>query len=236
MEIPKTDADIVVLLGDIGIGIEGIKWASLFPQTVLYVAGNHEHYGKEIENNLAELKTEADKYENVIFLENDSYTLGGITFHGCTLWTNFELYGMKEDSMARAAQALSDFSVIGHQDKRLSPQDTVDMYLESTQWLNKSLSLSKSEVNIVLSHHLPTDEAIQIRYIGNILSPAFASNCFDELSSHKIGYWFYGHNHDVIEFEHKGTTFLTNQRGYAPDDITECFDAFKIMTIENISI
>jgi hypothetical protein len=46
MEIPKTDADIVVLLGDIGIGTEGIKFASLFPQTALYISGNHEPYGK----------------------------------------------------------------------------------------------------------------------------------------------------------------------------------------------
>ena len=38
--------DVVVLAGDIGVGLAGLHWALLaFDCPVVYVAGNHEHYG-----------------------------------------------------------------------------------------------------------------------------------------------------------------------------------------------
>ena len=42
---PATDADVVVLAGDIGIGPGAVAWAAVtFPQPVLLVPGNHEYY------------------------------------------------------------------------------------------------------------------------------------------------------------------------------------------------
>ena len=48
-EPPATDADVVVLAGDIGIGAKGVYWArSVFPdKQILYVPGNHEFYDTE---------------------------------------------------------------------------------------------------------------------------------------------------------------------------------------------
>ncbi len=47
---PDNDADIVILAGDIGVGLGGIEWAAdKFPKTpVIYVPGNHEYYGHDI--------------------------------------------------------------------------------------------------------------------------------------------------------------------------------------------
>lgn len=42
MEIPRTDADIVVFSGDIAKGNNPIKWAFSFTQQVVVVIGNHE--------------------------------------------------------------------------------------------------------------------------------------------------------------------------------------------------
>ncbi len=49
-EAPETDADVVVLAGDIGVGTGGIEWAAgQFPDVpVVYVPGNHEFYGHDI--------------------------------------------------------------------------------------------------------------------------------------------------------------------------------------------
>jgi len=43
---PKADADVVVLAGDIDVGIRGVEWARRsFPSSpVVYVPGNHEFY------------------------------------------------------------------------------------------------------------------------------------------------------------------------------------------------
>lgn len=44
---PQSDADIIVLAGDIHVGVHGIEWARRsFPLLpVTYVPGNHEFYG-----------------------------------------------------------------------------------------------------------------------------------------------------------------------------------------------
>ncbi len=47
---PDTDADIVMLAGDIGIGTGGIDWAvqRYTDVPVVYVPGNQEYYGHDI--------------------------------------------------------------------------------------------------------------------------------------------------------------------------------------------
>ncbi len=44
--IPPIGEDMVVLAGDIGVGVKGIEWAqqAFRDRTVLYVLGNHEFY------------------------------------------------------------------------------------------------------------------------------------------------------------------------------------------------
>ena len=49
--IPETEADIVVLAGDIDTGTNGIEWAikesERLAKDIIYVLGNHEYYGHE---------------------------------------------------------------------------------------------------------------------------------------------------------------------------------------------
>jgi predicted phosphodiesterase len=49
-EPPTTDADVVILAGDIGVGMGGLRWAETrFPdRPVIYVPGNHEFYRHDI--------------------------------------------------------------------------------------------------------------------------------------------------------------------------------------------
>ncbi len=84
--------DVVVLAGDIGVGVTGIEWAKTIPKPVIYVAGNHEHYGQDIYDNIKAMRACA-KGSNVHYLENNAVllTVNGETvrFLGCTLWTDF---------------------------------------------------------------------------------------------------------------------------------------------------
>jgi predicted phosphodiesterase len=42
-------ADVVILAGDIHIGIKGLIWArEHFKQPIIYVTGNHEYYRNKI--------------------------------------------------------------------------------------------------------------------------------------------------------------------------------------------
>ena len=40
--------DVVVLAGDIGVGVAGIEWAKTITKPVVYVAGNHENWDGDI--------------------------------------------------------------------------------------------------------------------------------------------------------------------------------------------
>ncbi len=63
---PETKADIVVLTGDIGVGSKGAIWAlDIFKNIpIIYIAGNHEYYGKilsKVNNELSEISKKNKK-------------------------------------------------------------------------------------------------------------------------------------------------------------------------------
>ena len=80
-DAPETDADVVVLAGDINVGRNGFDWArEQFPnKPVLYVLGNHEYYGEALPKFTDKLRELAEG-TNVHILEQDSLTLDGVTF------------------------------------------------------------------------------------------------------------------------------------------------------------
>ena len=66
---PETDADAVILAGDIGVGLEGLGWAARHfrDRPIIYVPGNHEFYGHDIALTTT-LKNEAP--ENITVLSD----------------------------------------------------------------------------------------------------------------------------------------------------------------------
>ena len=56
MEGPVTDADLVVLAGDIARPRQAVAWALRLEKPVLYVPGNHEFYGGSLDGALQELQ------------------------------------------------------------------------------------------------------------------------------------------------------------------------------------
>ena len=78
---PATDADVMILAGDIGVGVDGVRWAEeRFPnQPVIYVPGNHEFYHHDLLL-IEELKAETPDHIHV--LNNDQVVIGGVRFLG----------------------------------------------------------------------------------------------------------------------------------------------------------
>ncbi|WP_050797409.1 metallophosphoesterase [Hylemonella gracilis] len=109
------DADVVVLAGDIHEGVQAPIWArQTFPdKEIILVAGNHEFYGRSWNKNLRELRQKSTEL-GIHFLEEDAVELFGIRFLGCTLWTDFALYGtdQAQDFMAKAYDRMSDYKRI----------------------------------------------------------------------------------------------------------------------------
>src|SRR5882724_1381320 len=79
---PETDADVVVAAGDIGRGLDGLKFLKGLGKPVIYVCGNHEFYdGGDLRERVTDLRTAAEG-ASVHFLERAQVVIGETRFFG----------------------------------------------------------------------------------------------------------------------------------------------------------
>ena len=98
---PATDADLLVLAGDIGsyqpgslltdadFGLGQFSPRNGWPTPVLFVPGNHEYDGMDFDEAHLRLRETCDRL-GLIWLERESAVLSGVRFVGTTLWTDFD--------------------------------------------------------------------------------------------------------------------------------------------------
>jgi predicted phosphodiesterase len=155
--LSDTEADVVVLAGDIGLGVQGLEWAraSMPNQEIVYVAGNHEYYKGVLQDVNAALRTRAAQL-GIHFLDRDEVTLKGVLFLGATLWTDYKLFGIAEEfaAMRLCGALISDHRMIGFRDnasgapgddaaargvRRMTPSDARSICEETLSWLRYRL-------------------------------------------------------------------------------------------------
>lgn len=215
-EPPATGADIIILAGDIGKGSDGVYWArEAFPdKEVVYVPGNHEFYGYRRPEALAMMRDAAQKV-GVHLLDEDDLVIGNMRFIGCTLWTDFLLFGevKKSTAMIGGQLYLNDFRVIREGSvERFTPARSIELHKRSLMWLRSKLDEPFDGKTIVVTHHLPSKQSVVDRFKDVLLSACFASN-LDCLFG-KMDLWVHGHTHDSLDYEVSGTRVICNPRGY----------------------
>lgn len=164
IDINAIDADVTLLAGDIGVGLEGLQWALSIDRPVVYVMGNHEFYGKHTMQELWEEARQCVADTHVHLLENESILIPDpaepgryVRFLGATLWTDFCAFdpARHEECMEAAGRAMTDFSTIRvsrrdhatakpgttarRQEHFLTPRKTVALHHESRDFLEQAL-------------------------------------------------------------------------------------------------
>ncbi|HEX8693913.1 MAG TPA: metallophosphoesterase [Longimicrobium sp.] len=229
---PHTDADVLVLAGDVGTGTKGLalarEWARGRP--VLYVAGNHEYYRDAIPKLGERLAAEA-KGSGVHFLENRAVELGGARFLGCTLWTDFDLYGDRMYCAAQARAAMNDFRLIrkSPEFRRFHPGDARSLNLQSVRWLREVLEMPFAGPTVVVTHHAPSLRSVNPAYRDHPVTAAYASD-LEWMLDGSAALWIHGHTHYCVDYELGGTRVLSNQRGY-PDEPVAGFDPALVVEV-----
>ncbi len=212
-----TDADVVVLAGDIGVGMEGLRWAKdHFPdRPVIYVPGNHEFYHHDIAL-VEELKAQAP--DNIHVLNDDQVIIDGVRFLGSILWTDFALFGEADKffAMQQARQRMTDFSIIQNHGQQFTPEDAIRLHTSSRDWLGAMLAEPFAGKTVVVTHHAPSSQSVHPRYSGDLMTPAFASNLETLMDGGRTALWVHGHMHDSFDYEIYDTRVACNPRGYAP--------------------
>ena len=231
---PDAEADIIVLAGDIHSGTRGIEWARRqFPlMPILYVPGNHEFYGREMQETLCDLQKAGRRF-GVDVLHGRGVAIGGVRFLGATLWTDFALNGTDVASLRRAMSdanyGMSDFSLIRHGRHGLfRPEHARAMHLEQRDWIRDRLADEFPGPTVLVTHHLPHPRSIHSKCWGSPLNPSFASD-LSHLLGPPVAVWIHGHIHDSCDYIHGGTRVVCNPRGYGPFELNTAFD--PILTI-----
>lgn len=233
VEIPETDADVVVLAGDIHVGSKGINWArKQFPdKPVIYVLGNHEFYRHSVPGLIEQLTKEAAGSQ-IHLLENGAAEIGGVTFLGCTLWTDFQTSGNPAVAMRYAEESMTDYQIVRFdpEQRSLRARDTVRLHRESVTWLQGQLSQCKTERTVVVTHHAPSSRSEAPHHANSPLTPAFSSDLDALIEQSGVPLWIYGHTHFNTDYRIGSTRVLTNQRGY-PEERCKGFDPSLVVEI-----
>jgi len=224
LSVPVTDADVVILAGDIGRPRQSVRWAYGLGKPVLYVPGNHEFYGGVIGQVLSELRG-LSAGTDIHVLDDDELILGGVRFLGCTLWTDLSLYGdgpARELSVRAAWQGMRDFSIIRTQDKKLfTPKDMAERFQRHLDWLEKRLDEHSTLPTVGITHHAPSRQSIHASFRGAPINAAYIADLERLLDAKRVCLWVHGHTHFSFDYSVNGTRVICNPRGYALDGVNQ---------------
>lgn len=227
MDHPPTDADVVVLAGDISRPERAADWALAFGKPVLYVLGNHEFYGSSLPEVHAKFRRRFAGTQAHL-LDNSVLELGGVRFLGSTLWTDFKANGegdKQAEAMAKSSEFMYDFKrvrVAADADAPLlTPQDTVRLFEQNVRWLQQQLARPFAGPTVVITHHAPSLRSIHPRFAGSPFNAAFVSDVEFLMDGQRVPLWIHGHTHDSYDYTVNGTRVLCNPRGYAKDGKVE---------------
>ena len=211
--VEPTDADVLVIAGDIHRNTRAIAAFADWPVPVVYVHGNHEAYHEQYFD-LVENMRAASCGSNVHYLERDEYILEGVRFLGCCLWTDYRLYpGNPLHAMQEAEQTLNDHRIIRTPQGCFTAQDALQIHQQSRDWLATKLDAAHDGPTVVVTHHGPHPNSIHPRYAGTLLNAAFVSDLTPLIA--KADLWIHGHVHDSFDYAISGTRVIANPRGYA---------------------
>ena len=224
--LPRNNADLVILAGDIARPAEAIAWAKSLEKPVLYVPGNHEFYGTSLAATVRQLKVLAAGSQ-VRILDDEEVHIGGVRFLGSTLWTDFLLDGDgegREVAVQAALLHLRDFRRISLDEDRktlFTPLDAAARFRRHAAWLAHTLEQGHDGPTVVITHHAPSPRSIEERFRGSPLNACFASQAEHLLRGSRAQLWIHGHMHHSVDYMFGGTRVISNPRGYAKDGVNE---------------
>jgi predicted phosphodiesterase len=219
IDLSISNPDVIILAGDINTGAKAVEWAAqaFAALPVLYVHGNHEGYGGNLENVQNEIEVASKATGNVHFLDCGERQIGHVRFLGATMWTDFRLFGDngRQAAMQEAEDVMVDYKRIRLAQKgyrKLRAADTARFHAIQKSWLKKKLAEPFSGPTVVITHMAPSLLSVADRYATDPVSAAYASR-IDEMVS-EADVWIHGHMHDSVDYRIGKCRVLCNPCGY----------------------
>ncbi|MEO7338917.1 MAG: metallophosphoesterase [Caldimonas sp.] len=221
---PAPGAELLVLAGDIDATWAAFDLFRAWPQPILFVAGNHEFDGRELNDAWPALRERCAQL-SITMLERESVvridsTGRRIRFVGTTRWSDFDLFGAPKRE--KAMRAAGYYMRVMNATKNGLPYDPgavrIDA-LECRAWLDAELALPALDwdATVVVTHFAPSILSADPRY-GKQNGTASFCNADDALLP-AADLWIHGHLHCAKDYEVAHATGCTrvvcNSRGHA---------------------
>ena len=199
-------------------------------QRVLYIMGNHEHYGGVFDDTYDLLKSLMP--DNVTVLEKEHVEIDGVIFIGAKLWTDLN----NNDPLTAwdLGRNMNDYVTIKkyytgtNECARLRPDVTYDQHKLTLDYIDRTVQAAGDKPCVVMTHHAPSRQSIPAKFQHDYkMNGGFASNLDAFIMRRpQIRHWTHGHMHDPCDYRVGDTQLLCNPRGYVGYETrTQEFDA-----------
>lgn len=237
-DLPAGDArpqfDVLIVAGDLIPRAErGVKWIRerVSDRPVIYVIGNHEAYGCDIDRTVEKAKA-ASTGTDIHVLQHEAVRIGDVTFAGATTWTDFDLFSDQPRAMRVAAERMNDFRKIrtARYERRFRPHHAYARHVAARMFFENEMRKPRSGKLVVVSHHAPhpgpqlalsdppkPDEILAAAYRSDLTSLMWPAPIADgKPALRPADVWIFGHTHEFEDTTIGATRVVSNAKGYGP--------------------
>jgi predicted phosphodiesterase len=235
---PAPGADLLVLAGDIDAGHEALEHFRGWPVPVVFVPGNHEFDGRDVDQALDALRNRCARL-GIQMLHRETTVLAAgtrrVRFVAAIGWSDFDLLGPhnRERCMRAATYFLQMVQRSTRNGEPFDARLVREEGLRDRACLERELALERSgaqwDETVVITHFAPSARSVDPRY-G--LQPSSASFCNvqDDLMG-RAGLWIHGHVHHPVDYELAGTRVRCNARGHSARNESARFEAHCLLKV-----
>jgi predicted phosphodiesterase len=220
---PAAGAELLVLAGDIDSGWQALARFRDWPQPVVFVAGNHEYDGRDVDETTAALRALCAEL-GIAMLERDRLVVTDsrgdrIRIVGTTRWADFDLFGVAGRAKAmRAGRYFMDLMAATRHGRPFDAEAMRAEALACRAWLETELRRPRDgwDRTVAITHFAPSVKSADPRYGARSGTASFC-NADDDLLPY-ADVWLHGHLHCVHDYrvERAGgpTRVVCNSRGH----------------------
>lgn len=214
-----------IVCGDIAGSVDKTcAWLDANVKQGLFVAGNHMFYGEPTRTLQQITQAYEERYpltNTLSFLNNTTKIVNDVVFVGCTLWTDYKLFGQDAVQVCKfyAEHGMNDFRfgriTHGRKIARLRADDCEKAFYESVANIDKVARQNPDKAVVVITHHAPSLRSVDEQYVDSFLTAAFACNLEEFIVAHpNIKLWCHGHVHTFKDYTIGQCRVVCNPLGY----------------------
>jgi Calcineurin-like phosphoesterase len=239
---PAPGAELLVLAGDIDSTWAGLARFARWPVPVVFVPGNHEFDGRDVDETGHDLRQLVESLGHV-WLERRSAVLQGsdgrrIRFLGTVRWSDFDLFGAA--NRARSLRAGAYFQRVmraTRQGQTFDANAVREEALACRAWLGEALAEpaeGRWDATVAITHFAPSLLSGDPRY-GRQPGTASFCNADDDLLP-RASVWLHGHvhcRHDyrVAHPDGSSTRVVCQARGLSAKGEDEGWNPMKLIDV-----